>query len=161
MPTHYAGTVVERRALDAYIKLMRAATALGARLERRLLAAGLTESQFGVLEILYHLGPRHQRDLGAKRLASGGNITMVVDNLERRGLVRRERDALDRRRVTVHLTREGRGLVVRILPGHVAAIVAELGVLRPREQEMLGRLCKRVGLGGTAAAARGSGGAVR
>lgn len=147
MPTHYGGTAVERRALDAFIKLMRAAATLEARMGRRLQALGLTESQFGVLEVLYHLGPRHQRELGAKRLTSGGNITMVVDNLERRGLVRRERDLEDRRRVTVHLTAGGRRLVARILPGHVAAIVGALAVLTPAEQDELGRLCKRVGLG--------------
>ena len=54
-------------------------------------AFDLTISQFGVLEALYHKGPLCQRDIAAKILKSTGNITMVIDNLEKRELVRRER----------------------------------------------------------------------
>src|SRR5207249_1387917 len=81
-----------------------------------------------------------QRVLGDKLLMSGGNITTVVDNLERRGLVRRERRGDDRRHVTVHLTSEGRRLISRVFPGHVAAIVEAFSALTPAEQEQLGRL---------------------
>ena len=49
----------------------------------------LTAPQFGVLEALYHLGPLCQKDLAAKILKSSGNMTMVIDNLEKRDLVRR------------------------------------------------------------------------
>ncbi len=146
MGTHYRGTAEEVTALDAYIKLARAAESVTARLNRRTTAAGLTVSQFGVLEALYHLGPMCQRDLGKKILRSSGNITMVVDNLEKRGLVRREREAADRRFVTVHLTAKGRRLIEEILPRHVQAIVEEMSVLTPAEQEELGRLCKMLGL---------------
>jgi MarR family transcriptional regulator, 2-MHQ and catechol-resistance regulon repressor len=146
MGTRYKGTPTEVRALDAYIKLMRAANSVNARLERRLLGLGLTENQFGVLETLFHLGPLHQRELGQKLFTTGGNITMVIDNLEKRGLARRERGTADRRYVTVHLTDAGRDLIARIFPGHVAAIVAELAILSPAEQDELGRLCRKLGL---------------
>ena len=145
MPVRYRGTEQEVRALDAFVKLMRASESVNARLMRRLDAAGLTVSQFGALEALHHLGPMYQRELGAKLLKSTGNITMVVDNLEKRGLARRERDAEDRRYITVHLTDAGRELIEQIFPGHVEAIVKEMGVLNPEEQELLGRLCRRLG----------------
>nr|NIP73420.1 MarR family transcriptional regulator [Gammaproteobacteria bacterium]NIR98346.1 MarR family transcriptional regulator [Gammaproteobacteria bacterium]NIV21028.1 MarR family transcriptional regulator [Gammaproteobacteria bacterium] len=83
MGTHYKGDPAEVAALDAYIKLARAAESVIARIHRRT-ASGLTVSQFGVLEALYHLGPMHQRMIGAKLLKSGGNVTMVIDNLEKR-----------------------------------------------------------------------------
>ena len=57
MPTHYKGTEEERRALDVFIKLMRAAESVADRTGGPMAAAGLTPSQFGVLETLYHLGP--------------------------------------------------------------------------------------------------------
>ena len=151
MATHFEGTTVERRAADAYVKLMRAAAAVGRRLERRLLAQGLTESQFGVLEILHHLGPRSPGELKAKLLTTGGNITLVLDNLEKRGLVERKRHPTDRRRLTVHLRPAGRALVARVFPPHLAAIVAELSVLRASEQDELARMCRRLGLGEAAA----------
>ena len=84
MPTHYRGTAQERAALDAYIKLMRAADSVTARLDPLMRAAGLTVGQFGALEALLHRGPLCQRDLGRKLLRSGGNITVVVGNLARR-----------------------------------------------------------------------------
>jgi MarR family transcriptional regulator, 2-MHQ and catechol-resistance regulon repressor len=145
--TQYRGTAKETRALNAYIKLMRAANSVKVRLERRLLKVGLTENQFGTLETLLHLGPLNPRTIRDKLLTTGGNVTVIVDNLERRSLVRRIRDRKDRRRVTIHLTAEGRRLVDSIMAGHVAAIVDELAVLTGPEQDQLGRLCKRVGLG--------------
>ena len=151
MPTNYRGAPREVRALDAYIKLTRAANSLALRTQRFLGAHGLTAGQFGVLEVLLHLGPVIQRQLGEKLLSSGGNITMVVDNLERRQLVRRSRDSEDRRLITIHLTSEGRRLIERIFPEHVDSIVEAFSVLGSEEQEQLGELCKRLGLHSSAA----------
>lgn len=145
MPTHYAGKEVEVAALNAFIKLQRAANSLNARLLPDLTQAGLTTSQFGVLEALLHLGPMCQKALGEKLLQSGGNITMVINNLERRNLVQRTRDRSDRRYVQVVLTREGRELIESLFPRHLQAIVQQMSVLSPSELEQLGLLCKRVG----------------
>jgi MarR family 2-MHQ and catechol resistance regulon transcriptional repressor len=125
---------------------MRAADSVRSRLERRLLRLGLTENQFGVLETLLHLGPLHQRDLGRKLFTTGANITVIVDNLERRGLVLRTRDTADRRLVAVSLTPEGKRLVEALFPAHVARIVELYSVLTPEEQDDLGALCKTLGL---------------
>jgi MarR family transcriptional regulator, 2-MHQ and catechol-resistance regulon repressor len=144
--THYDGRPAEVRALDAYIKLTRAVSSVEGRLGPALARAGLTPTQLGVLEALLHLGPLGQRVLGGKLLMSGGNITTVVDNLEARGLVRRERRDDDRRHVTVHLSPEGRRLIARVFPNHVRAIVDAFSALTPGEQETLGRLAKKLGL---------------
>jgi MarR family 2-MHQ and catechol resistance regulon transcriptional repressor len=146
MGTHYRGTAKEVRALDALIKLVRAASSLGSRIDRRLADHGLTETQFGILEVLLHLGPQCQADLARKLLRSGGNITLVVDNLEKRRLVRRVRSEEDRRFVTVSLTPEGRKLIASIFPAHVEAMTRVFGVLDKDEQEELARLCKKLGL---------------
>ncbi len=145
MGTHYKGTENEVRALDAYIKLMRGAESVTSRLNLLAAAAGLTISQFGALEALFHLGPLCQRELGEKLLKSSGNITMVVDNLEKRRLVKRRRGGEDRRFVTVHLTEQGRRLITSVFPRHVSAIVGEMRSLTKREQEELGRLCRKLG----------------
>jgi MarR family 2-MHQ and catechol resistance regulon transcriptional repressor len=90
MPTHYRGADQEVAALNAYIKLMRASDSITARLDPAMAKAHLTISQLGVLEALLHLGPLCQRDLGRKLLRSNGNITVVVSNLARRGLITRQ-----------------------------------------------------------------------
>ena len=146
MPTHYQGKPEEVRALNAFIKLARAAGSVLARTSRPLAATGLTASQFGVLETLLHLGPLHQCDLARKHLQSGGNITMIVDNLEKAGLVRRERLAEDRRYVRVLLTDTGRARIEEIFPEQVRQITAQMSALTGAEQEELGRLCRKLGL---------------
>ena len=145
MPTHYEGSRQEVLALNTFIKLTRAVNALGSRLANSGTMDGLTGSQFGVLECLYHLGPIRQGEIGAKLLKSGGNITHVVDNLEKRGLVRRERSSDDRRVINVYLTLEGEELIRCVFPDHVGAIVAELSILTEKEQSALGRLCRILG----------------
>jgi MarR family 2-MHQ and catechol resistance regulon transcriptional repressor len=146
MGTHYRGTQEEVTTLNTFIKLMRAADSLTSRLSPILSSAGLTPGQFGALEVLLHLGPLCQSELGKRLLRSGGNITMVVDNLERRGLVRRERGE-DRRFITLHLTREGRQLIQKIFPKHLDALLQEMRILTEAEQKELGRLCKKLGKG--------------
>ncbi|MGL4617673.1 MarR family winged helix-turn-helix transcriptional regulator [Chroococcidiopsis sp.] len=147
MGTKHLGTQQEVLALDTLVKLVRAAESVSNRIHRHLIDVDLTLSQFGVLEALYHLGPLHQRDLAEKLLKSGGNMTLVIDNLEKRQLVRREREVGDRRCIKVHLTEKGKHLIGDIFPTHVAAVVEEMSVLTPTEQTELGRMCKRLGLG--------------
>jgi len=147
MATKQRGETRESRALKTYVKLMRAAESITSRVHKHLSSAGLTVSQFGVLEAIYHLGPLSQKDLGRKILRSSGNITMVIDNLEKRRLVRRERDTSDRRIFIVHLTDEGQKLIRRIFPPHAALIAGELSVLNATDQMKLGNLCKKVGMG--------------
>lgn len=145
MPTHFTGSRAEMRVLNTFIKLTRCTNSLLARLADRNTIGDLTYSQFAVLEALYHLGSLTQGDISAKVLKSGSNMTTVIDNLERDGLVRRERDANDRRVIHVHLTDTGSSKVEAVLPGHVAALVDEFSVLSASEQETLGALCKKLG----------------
>lgn len=147
MGTHYRGTEEETVALNAFIKLMRAASSVERRVHRHLSEEGLTESQFGVLEALHHLGPLCQKDLSAKLLKSCANLTTVVDNLEKRGWVRRERGINDRRFVTVHLSDAGREVISRAFRRHVRAVVGEFSGLEPGEQTQLGSLCRKLGRG--------------
>ena len=142
----YRGNKEESRALRTYVKLMRAAESMTARIHRHLSSTGLTISQFAVLEALYQLGPLSQREIGQKILRSSGNITMVIDNLEKNGLVRRERHEADRRFFIVHLTDKGYHLINKIFPPHAAVIAKDLGVLTAAEQDALARLCKKLGL---------------
>jgi MarR family 2-MHQ and catechol resistance regulon transcriptional repressor len=145
MGTRYQGTPDEIRALDAYIKLMRAADSVFQRTHSHLTGHGLTPTQFAVLEALYHLGALSQVELARKLLKSTGNITTVLQHLEARGLVRRQRRAEDQRVLEVSLTDAGRAAVERILPDHVRGIAADLSALTPDEQETLAALCRKLG----------------
>ena len=107
--------------------------------------AGLTSSQFGALECLYHCGPMCQKTLAGKILRSGSNMTTVIDNLEKRGLVRRDPDPEDRRYFCVRLTAKGHQLIARVIPRHVEAVVREMSALTGPELESLRWLCRKLG----------------
>ena len=73
---------------------------------------------------------------------------MVIDNLEKRGLVSRVRSKNDRRYSNIELTKMGDELIRRMFPRHVKAIVDEFSVLTGQEQEILRNLCRKLGRGG-------------
>ena len=135
----------QQRALKTYVKLMRAASGVTEKMHRHLRNHGLTHSQFGVLEALLHLGPMCQREIGDKILKSGGNMTLVIDNLNKRGLVERVQDIQDRRYIKIHLTPKGHDLVSSVFPRHAAIAEKVFAIMSEDEQERLGRLLKKLG----------------
>jgi|SRR6266446_3030433 MarR family transcriptional regulator, 2-MHQ and catechol-resistance regulon repressor len=151
MPTRYRGREEEVRALNAFITLVRASEAVLGTLQRGLAGKRLTNSQFGVIEALFHLGPLCQGELAAKLLRSGASTTSVVEGLEKRGLVVRQRTEEDKRFVRVALTGKGRRLVEETFPAHAEAVTRLFGVLTEAEQEQLRRVCRKLGRAAAAA----------
>ena len=145
MTQRYDGTEKENLALDTFVKLFRAARSTTEYIDIRITDGGLSPSQFGTLEMLHHLGPLHQNAIGEKLLISKSNVVGVIDALEGRGLVERQRSTEDRRRVYVHITEKGSVIIQKLLPDHVSIIVDAFDVLTSSEQAQLGRLCRKLG----------------
>jgi MarR family 2-MHQ and catechol resistance regulon transcriptional repressor len=132
--------------VKAYGRLVRSAEALHAHVSRGLLVEGLTASQFSTMKVLHIHGKLAQRDIAKNILKSGGNITVLVDNLERDGLVRRDRDTEDRRIIYVSLTPEGEELFLKLYPAHLERIREAMGGLTEPECELLVSLLQKVSL---------------
>jgi MarR family 2-MHQ and catechol resistance regulon transcriptional repressor len=147
MPTHFQGDADTVRALSAYINLVRASDSIMAKTTSHLESLGVTTGQFAVLEALLHLGPMCQHTLGKKLLRSAGNVTLVVDNLERHGWVRRERQVEDRRMIQIHLTPKGRRLITRVFPEHAKVVAKVMSQLTAAEQEQLRQIARKLGRG--------------
>jgi MarR family 2-MHQ and catechol resistance regulon transcriptional repressor len=145
MPTHYQGPPRETLALNTFIKLTRATDSLMQRLSQRGSQGDLTPTQFGVLETLYHLGPLCQTVISQKLLLSTANITLVIDNLEKCGLVKRTRSTEDRRFISVSLTEQGKELITNLFPQYAGSLAEEMSTLTSKEQETLGELCRKLG----------------
>lgn len=146
MSNNYKGSNKEIEALNSYIKLVRSAETISSKISLELSDYKLTESQFGVLDALYHLGPMKHRELGEKILKSGGNITMVINNLEKRELVQRKRSEKDKREYIIHLTPKGKNKISETLPKIVKKIKKHFEILNKDEQRELQHLCKVIGL---------------
>lgn len=66
-------------------------------------ALGIGLSDIDALEYLERLGPMTQRELGAQLSLSSGGVTVLVDRLAQRGLVRRSAHPTDRRASVIEL----------------------------------------------------------
>ncbi len=147
MGTHFKGSRREVAALNTFIVLSRASETLTSRLKLSLDEYGLSEGQFAVLDALYHLGSLSQKNLGRKLLKSGGNITMVIDNLEKSGYVLRKRSKEDRRFFIIELTNRGEKKIEETLPAQINLITDMINTLKKGEQKELQKLCKKLGRG--------------
>ena len=146
MGTHYNGSKKTTDVLNSYIKLIRSAESLSSKISVTLSNYGLTESQFSALDALLHLGSMKHKEIGEKILKSGGNITMVINNLERRKLVQRKRGEKDKRQFIIHLTPKGKNKIQESLPHISKSIKKHFEILSKEEKKELQRLCKIVGL---------------
>ncbi|MFZ1730605.1 MAG: MarR family transcriptional regulator [Bacteroidota bacterium] len=143
--TNY-GTKADR-ALGMWVKLARAYAVFNKVSTHDIRRHGLTQPQFGAIECLFHRGSMTIGELSRKMLVSGGNMTCVIDNLEKDGLVQRIHSGEDRRSVIVELTVKGREITDRIFPQHVRVIEDAASVLTEAEQSELARLLKKLGTG--------------
>src|ERR1700722_3146370 len=85
-------------------------------------AAGLGDSDFRVLDVLFHKGPMPVNAIGPKVNLNPGSISVAVDRLYRKGLVSRVESTCDRRVRTVSLTERGREIFVPVFRRHAAMI---------------------------------------
>jgi MarR family transcriptional regulator, 2-MHQ and catechol-resistance regulon repressor len=131
-------------ALTAFTRLIRAATCAGSAPLACLSVVKLSASQFAILEALNHSGPLSQRELAKSLLVSDGNITFIIDNLEKRTLVKRVRSMDDRRVQHVHLTRAGQNIIRKILPVYQQEIIDLFDNLTIVEQQTLSKICLKL-----------------
>jgi MarR family 2-MHQ and catechol resistance regulon transcriptional repressor len=134
-------------ALSTWVKLVRAHDTFNHLTAANIRSFDLTPAQFGVVECLGHLGSMLIGELTRKHLVSGGNMTVVVDNLEKEGLVDRTVCKDDRRAFSVQLTPKGKKLFERIFPQHAEYVAKLTSVLSENEQVELGNLLKKLGTG--------------
>ncbi|MGG1634526.1 MarR family winged helix-turn-helix transcriptional regulator [Paenibacillus sp. NRS-1760] len=131
--------------LDLFIALSRASQWVNAHADRDIRKNGLNRTEFGVLELLYHRGPQPLQQIGEKVLMSSGNITYVVDKLEKKQMVRRRASTTDRRLIYAELTDDGKQFVEDIFPAHEDAIKQAVNGLTTEEKQLASKLLKKLG----------------
>ena len=132
--------------VHVWLVLTKAFHALAALAEEslHLSRAGLGDSDFRVLEALLHKGPLPVNTIGPKVWLTPGSISVAVDRLEKKALVRRTTTD-DRRVRLVELTTKGRALVTKTFREHAAAMEEHAGPLSKEERLILLRLLKKLG----------------
>jgi MarR family 2-MHQ and catechol resistance regulon transcriptional repressor len=136
------GDPLAHRALQA---LMRAETSV-----RRVLAAdlereGVSAAGFSALVVLTTAGGWLELRALRRRLGwSKANATEVVDTLESRALVSRQRSERDRRAVTIVLSASGRAVVERLFPDHADRVTSAFSRLDDEEKRSLADICRKL-----------------
>lgn len=129
--------------LETYRALLRTALYLKRAMKTLFSRYNLTGAQFGTLTRIPPEGiPLTQ--LAEMAWADPGNVSGIVDRLEREGWVQRHRSSQDRRVVLIALTAQGRALLDEILPLHRAAVRQVMGVLSAAERATLRDLLARI-----------------
>ncbi|MDQ0089720.1 MarR family 2-MHQ and catechol resistance regulon transcriptional repressor [Paenibacillus anaericanus] len=135
----------KNESLDLYVALTRATQWLNAHTERDIRQYGLTRTEFGVLELLYHKGSQPIQQICGKVLMSSGNITYVVDKLEKKGLVARRASTEDRRLIYAEITNQGEQFIEEVFPKHTEVIEQAMAGLSPEEKSVAAQLLKKLG----------------
>jgi MarR family transcriptional regulator, organic hydroperoxide resistance regulator len=104
------------RTHEAFLSLLRTADMARSRFADVFEGEGVTSQQYNVLRILRGAGEAGlpTLEIGARMIERTPGVTRMVDRLERKGWVSRERHPEDRRRVWCFITRQGLELLARL-----------------------------------------------
>lgn len=127
---------------DPYLSLLRplveAYSAFYRTGSRHIESMGLTPSQFDVIAELGDTDGLTCANLSDATLVTKGTLTGVLDRLEKKGIVKRENIAGDRRAIKVRLTSKGEALFRKVFPAHAEFLRPYFeGALSPSEVQVM------------------------
>jgi DNA-binding MarR family transcriptional regulator len=133
------GGGLRRPSVLAWLRMWRVVQKVERAAAEHLRAYGLNKPQF---DLLAHVGAAEgckQKELGASLLVTKGNISHLVDQMERRGLVSRRQEGRTNR---LYLTEEGRQLFEEVVPAHEDLVHRLMSAVPEEEQARLHELLR-------------------
>ncbi len=136
--------LLKELSIGVWVRILRVHTLISSIIRKKVTKKGLTLPQLYVLTTLGLQGDMLLGQLGQELLVTKGNITPIVNHLERDDLVVREQDAKDRRKAWVRLTPKGEELFEVILSAYEEEFVPLMDYLSQEELRQLSLLLKKV-----------------
>ena len=127
-----------------WIALVRAEKAVVRELTRALAPLDLKIAQLDVLMNLYRHPGMSQHDVARRLLVGRSNITMLLPQLEKQGVLRRESDPKDRRVLRLYLTPAGEALLMKALKIYNGLIERVMAQSTARECDTMGDQMRRI-----------------
>lgn len=127
-----------------WVAVARACHVLERTLAAKLAPIDLKPAQLDVLMNLYRHPGMSQHDLARKLLVGRSSITMLLPQLERRGLLRREGDEKDKRILRLTLTRAGETLLMKALKIHMTLIETAMSQSTAAECDLIGEQMRKI-----------------
>ena len=103
----------------------------------------LEENKLDLKTMIYSKGRMRIQDLIDHMLATSGNMTVVIKNMVRDGLISRTSDPNDRRSYLIELSQKGQDLIEEIFPQHILCVKEALGILSDEDKETLIAILKK------------------
>ena len=127
---------------DVYLSLLRTAERLSRGLTETLSRADLTPTQYNALRILRGAGQEGAScsEVSERMVTKDSDITRLLDRLETRGLISREREVKDRRRIVTRITDEGLRVLAELDAPMAETHRSQLGHLSEKQLASLGKL---------------------
>ena len=104
----------------------------------------LTMNQFKVLEVLYHRGDLNVGSITKLTMSTPGNITVVIKNLKRDGLISSIQDPNDKRASLLSISQEGRKIISGMFGQHAKNLTSYFDVLDDEELDTLFELLRKL-----------------
>ncbi|OEK21672.1 MarR family transcriptional regulator [Staphylococcus saprophyticus] len=105
---------------------------------------GLNVTEFAVMELLYNKGDQPIQRIGNRVLIASSSITYVVDKLEEKGCIVRQRNEKDKRVTNASLTDKGRSMMDEIFPDHASTLESTFSVITDEEITVLQTTLKKL-----------------
>lgn len=136
----------DHRALRIWLRLLTCTQLIERQVRSRLRGQfDTTLPRFDLMaQLERHRGGLKMNELSRLLMVTGGNVTAIVDQLEKEGLVERLDEPADRRAFRIRLTKSGEKTFADMARAHEEWVVELLAGLSRRDQEELLRLLARV-----------------
>lgn len=130
-------------AIHAHIVFRKAERIISANINKAIKKSGLTVSQFGILDVLYTKGEMKICELLNRVIATSGNMTVILKNMENSNLIYRQKDKIDKRAFVVGITEKGKKLFEDILPEHRKELENIYSILTEEDKKTLINILKK------------------
>ena len=119
--------------LKAFVGIKRTNDLLEKSVKKDVRSYGLNISEFAVLELLYNKGPQPINRIQERILIANSSTTYVLDKLQKKEYIVRQKDENDKRSMIVLLTDKGEELIKEIFPTHSALLSSLFDALSDEE----------------------------
>lgn len=127
-----------------WIAVAKASQIIHQKLAKSLTALDIKVPHLDILANLYRFEGISQQDLARKLLVGRSNISMLLPQIEKRGLIERRPDDRDKRILRLHLTEKGRDITRKALAIELELIEHSMSTTSVDECNHVGEIMKRM-----------------
>ena len=135
----------DKNDLKSMIILFKAHNALIEYIKKDIENTGFDLNEFAVFEVIYHKEKLTVNEIKEKVLVANSSLTYILDKLEKKDLIKREKSTEDQRISLVSLTNKGINKATAIFPNHYNNLKSIFNNLTKEEQEELNKALKTIG----------------